>query len=103
MDTLRWLTRTDEVLHFPRARGVRRGQAERQAVATRVERTARLRRHQAERIEAVQHAAAQGVDPAHQRRVGEPCPDKGRLMLLNWMFSPLPCANWMSMTASARP
>src|SRR6185312_8648743 len=45
---------------------------ERDAPAGRIERTARLRREQAEGVEAEQHAPAQGVRPADERRVGEP-------------------------------
>ena len=48
------------------------GFAEREPIAGRVERPARLRRHQSQRIEAVQHAAAQGVDAADQGGIGEP-------------------------------
>jgi len=54
------------------------GFAQRQAVAACVERAARQRRHQAERVEAVQHAAAQRIHAADQRRVGEPGFDQAR-------------------------
>ena len=41
-----------------------------------VERPARLARHQLQRVEAVQHAAAQGVHAADQRRIGQPRGDQ---------------------------
>ena len=47
------------------------GLAQRQAVARRIERTARLRRHQFQRVEAEQHAAAQRVDAADHGRVDQ--------------------------------
>ena len=45
--------------------------AEREAVARGIERSARLRRHQPQRVEAEQHAAAQGVDAADHRGIDE--------------------------------
>src|SRR5690606_23776949 len=54
------------------------GLAQRQPVARGIERPARLRRHQPERVEAVQHAAAQGVHAADQRRVHDPGVDQPR-------------------------
>jgi hypothetical protein len=50
--------------------------ADRDAVAARVERPARLRRDEFERVEAEQHAAAQRIDAGEDDRVGEAEPDQ---------------------------
>ena len=54
------------------------GFAQRQTVAARIERHAWALRHQTERVETEQHAAAQRIDAADQRGVDNACVNQTR-------------------------